>query len=91
MTDDGHDTNVTFAASWSRSFLTPLLNNTYFMNNTLVILSFDETETSNTSNKVFTVLLGGAVPTSLHGTTDSTFYNHYSSKTTSLSPPLFSH
>lgn len=78
MTDDGHDTNVTFAASWSRSFIAPLLNNSYFMNNTLVVLSFDETETYNTSNKVFTLLLGGAVPTSLYGTTDDTFYNHYS-------------
>lgn len=78
MTNDGHDTTITFAAKWSRDFLEPLLNNTYFMNNTLVILTFDEVETYNTSNKVFAVLLGGAVPTSLHGTTDSTFYNHYS-------------
>ena len=78
MTDDGHDTTITVAANWSRSFLEPLLNNSYFMNNTLVILTFDEVETYNTSNKVWAVLLGGAIPTSLHGTTDSTFYNHYS-------------
>ena len=78
MTNDGHDTTITFAANWSRSFLEPLLNNTYFMNNTLVILTFDEVETYNTSNKVWAVLLGGAIPKSLYGTTDSTFYNHYS-------------
>ena len=78
MLNDGHDTTITYAANWSRSFLDPLLNNTYFMNNTLVILTFDEVETYNTSNKVFAILLGGAVPTSLHGTTDGTFYNHYS-------------
>ena len=78
MTNDGHDTNVTFAAQWSRNFLTPLLNNSYFMNNTLVILTFDEDETYTDHNTIFTILLGGAVPTSLHGTNDSTFYNHYS-------------
>ena len=78
MTDDGHDTTITVAAQWSRDFIAPLLNNSYFMNNTLVILTFDEVETYNVSNKVYTLLLGGAIPTSLHGTTDSTFYNHYS-------------
>lgn len=78
MTNDGHDTTITFAANWSRSFLEPLLNNSYFMNNTLIILTFDEVETYNTSNRVWAVLLGGAIPESLHGTTDDTFYNHFS-------------
>lgn len=78
MTNDGHDTTITFAANWSRSFLEPLLNNSYFMNNTLVILTFDEVETYNTSNRVWALLLGGAIPASLQGTTDATFYNHYS-------------
>jgi acid phosphatase len=78
MTNDGHDTNVTFTANWSRSFLDPLLNNTYFMNNTLIVLTFDEDETYTVGNKVFTLLLGGVIPASLKGTTDSTFYNHYS-------------
>jgi acid phosphatase len=48
------------------------------MQNTLVVLTFDEDETYPEANRVFTVLLGGAIPTSLHGTTDNTFYNHYS-------------
>lgn len=78
MTNDGHDTTVTFAGAWARSFLTPLLNNTYFMNNTLVVLTFDEDETYTEGNKVFTILLGGAIPDSLKGTTDNTFYNHFS-------------
>jgi acid phosphatase len=78
MTNDGHDTNITFSGAWARGFLEPLLNNTYFMNNTLVVLSFDETATANITNKVFTVLLGGAIPSTLIGTTDNTFYNHYS-------------
>lgn len=78
MTNDGHDTSVTVAANWARNWLTPLLNNSYFMENTLVLLTFDENESYTTHNVVYSLLLGGAVPKELHGTTDSTFYNHYS-------------
>jgi len=42
MTNDAHDTNITFAAKWARGFLEPLLENEYFMEKTLVIVSFDE-------------------------------------------------
>lgn len=48
------------------------------MNNTLILLTFDETETYTTRNVVYPLLLGGAVPESLHGTTHNPFYNHYS-------------
>lgn len=82
MLNDGHDTNITFAASWARSFLEPLLKNDYAMKNTLVILSFDENEDYPTPNRVYTVLLGGAIDKSLQGTTDDTFYNHYSTIST---------
>jgi acid phosphatase len=81
MTDDGHDTTVTFAGNWARNFLEPLLNNSYFMNDTLIILTFDEDETYTDHNNVFAILLGGVIPTSLHNTTDNTFYNHYSTIT----------
>jgi hypothetical protein len=37
--NDGHDSSVTVAAQWARSFLTPLLSNSNFMKNTLVLLS----------------------------------------------------
>lgn len=78
MTNDGHDSTVKVAANWSRSFLTPLLQNEYFMNNTLIVLTFDENDTYSIKNKVFTILLGGAVPEGLKNTTDSTFYDQYS-------------
>jgi acid phosphatase len=78
MTDDGHDTNITFASKWERSWLAPLLNNPYFMKNTLILLTFDENESKTKPNKVYSILLGGAVPDSLKGTIDDTFYNHYS-------------
>jgi acid phosphatase len=76
MSIDGHDTTVTFAGNWARN-----LNNSYFMNDTLIILTFDEDETYTDHNNVFTILLGGVIPTSLHNTTDNTFYNHYSTIT----------
>jgi acid phosphatase len=82
MTNDGHDTNVTFASQWERSNIAPLLNNSYFMENTLILLTFDEIETYTKQNKIFTVLLGGAIPQSLWGTTDDTFYTHYSTIST---------
>ncbi len=53
MSNDAHDTNITFAASWARGFLEPLLSNDYFMNNTLVILTFDECEDYPAPNSEF--------------------------------------
>ncbi|KAK9320859.1 phosphoesterase family-domain-containing protein [Lipomyces orientalis] len=78
MTNDGHDTGITFAGNWSIDFLQPLLNNKYFMSDTLILLTFDENGTKAIGNRVFSILLGGAVPKNLHGTTDDTFYTHYS-------------
>ncbi|KAG5353086.1 hypothetical protein C0989_010468 [Termitomyces sp. Mn162] len=83
MTNDGHDTSITTAGSWSRNFLTPLLSNPNFNDNkTLILLTFDETGSSSIANKVFTIVLGGALPTNLVGTTDSNFYTHYSALST---------
>jgi acid phosphatase len=82
MTNNGHDTNLTFSGAWSRSFLEPLLANDYFCSRTLIQLTFDATEARNISNRVFSVLLGGAVPESLRGTKDDRFYNHYSELST---------
>lgn len=78
MTSDGHDTSVTVAGVWLRTFLAPLLKNKNFMDNTLVLITFDENETYTIQNKVFSILIGDAVPKKLVGTTDNSFYNHYS-------------
>ncbi|KAE8152148.1 acid phosphatase PHOa [Aspergillus avenaceus] len=78
MTNDAHDTNITFAAKWERSWVAPLLNNSYFMEDTLLLLTFDEDSTYRKSNRIFSILLGGAIPKHLKGTTDNTFYTHYS-------------
>ena len=61
----------------------PLLNDTRFNDNkTLILLTADENETANINNRVFNLLLGGALPQSLRGKTDSTYYTHYSSLST---------
>lgn len=88
---------MTVAGEWARGFLTPLLTNENFMQDTLVLLSefrsnyeglaltsaaFDETESYTSNNQVFSVLLGDAVLSSAHGTTDDTAYNHYSQMAT---------
>lgn len=78
MTSDGHDTSVTVAGKWTRDFLQPLLKNKYFMERTLILVTFDENHTFSKENRVFSILLGGAVPKHLHGTEDPNFYNHYS-------------
>ena len=83
MVDDAHDTNIDFTAQWLQFWLLPLLNDTRFNDDrTLILLTFDENETYTAPNQVFALLLGGAVPASMHGTTDSTFYTHYSAMST---------
>jgi acid phosphatase len=82
MTSDGHDTSVTVAGEWLYNFLAPLLDDKNFMQNTLVLITFDENETYTIQNRVFSVLLGDSVPKHLIGTTDSNFYDHYSELST---------
>lgn len=78
MTSDGHDTSVTVAGVWTRNFLEPLLTNEYFMKDTLILVTFDENHTFPEQNRVFSFLLGGAVPQHLVGTVDDAYYDHYS-------------
>lgn len=56
----------------------PLLNNSNFMNNTLVLITFDENHSYAQQNRVVGILLGDAVPSHLVGTKDTAYYNHYS-------------
>ncbi|KAH8700378.1 acid phosphatase PHOa [Talaromyces proteolyticus] len=82
MTNDAHDTNITFASVWERGFIEKLENSTDFWNESLILLTFDETEHYPIGNRIFSILLGGAVPKELVGTTDDTFYTHYSTLST---------
>jgi acid phosphatase len=78
MTNDAHDTNITFAGSWTWDFLFKLLEDKYFTKDTIIMLTFDENDTNEIGNNIFTFLLGDAVPKSLKGKDDRTFYTHYS-------------
>jgi Phosphoesterase family len=83
LVNDGHDTNVTFISAWLKFWLEPLLSDRRFNDErTLILLTFDENGTKSVNNRVWTTLLGGAVPDHLRGTTDSTFYTHYSALST---------
>jgi len=48
------------------------------MNNTLVLVTFDENHSYAQQNRVVAILLGDAIPTHLVGTKDTAYYNHYS-------------
>ncbi|KAG6835460.1 hypothetical protein H0H93_001248 [Arthromyces matolae] len=79
MRNDGHDTGITFAGNWTRSWLEPLLSNPHFNSEgTLIVLTFDETGTYPEQNRVVNILLGQALPKNLVGKTDANFYTHYS-------------
>ncbi|KAG9230602.1 hypothetical protein BJ875DRAFT_384774 [Amylocarpus encephaloides] len=75
LTSNGNDTpGRTFASNLTH--LEPLLVDKTFMQNTLVLIPFDENETYSIENKVFGILLGDAVPKHLVGTSNNSFYNH---------------
>ncbi|KAJ6104098.1 hypothetical protein N7523_010418 [Penicillium sp. IBT 18751x] len=78
MTNDCHDTDITVGGDFLVDFLPPLLENKYFTKDTLILVTFDEAGNYTEPNRVFSILLGGAVPEHLKGTTDDTFYTHYS-------------
>lgn len=79
MVNDAHDTDVKYTADWLEYWLVPLLENANFNGDkTLIQLTFDENESYAIQNRIFTVLLGNAVPQDLRGSNDSTFYTHYS-------------
>lgn len=81
--NDGHDTTIDFQSQWLEYFLYPLLADDRFNNNrTLVLLSYDENESYDQNNNVFTVALGKGIPHELVGTTDPTYYTHYSTLST---------
>ncbi|KAM6502980.1 Phosphoesterase family domain containing protein [Amanita muscaria] len=82
MTNDGHDTNGTFAGNWLDSFLQTTIANASFVQEALILITFDENETYTIRNQVWSCLIGGVIPQSLWNTTDNTFYTHYSALST---------
>ncbi|EKM52917.1 uncharacterized protein PHACADRAFT_176901 [Phanerochaete carnosa HHB-10118-sp] len=83
MVNDGHDTDVDFASEWLMYWLPTMLNDPNFNDDrTIIVLTFDENETSEINNNVYTLVLGGGLPANLRNTTDDFYYTHYSSIST---------
>ncbi|ORZ01357.1 phosphoesterase family-domain-containing protein [Syncephalastrum racemosum] len=77
MNNDGHDTDLTYASNWAKSFLEPRVNKPAFSDNTLFIVTWDENKTwIIKKNEVYTILFGPAVKRS--SKTDDSSYSHYS-------------
>ncbi|KAI8346381.1 phosphoesterase family-domain-containing protein [Choanephora cucurbitarum] len=78
MKNDGHDTNAAYAGKWLSNFVSSTLyKNPDFYKNTLILITFDETASYFSRNRVWSLLLGD-IPANLKGTTDNTFYSHHS-------------
>ncbi|KAJ7602380.1 phosphoesterase family-domain-containing protein [Roridomyces roridus] len=84
IVNDAHDTTIDFAAQWMQYWLVPLLSDSRVNGeNTLILLTFDENESTNEQNTVFTLhSVRNAVPSHLKGTKDDTLYTHYSTLST---------
>ncbi|KAI1196463.1 phosphoesterase family-domain-containing protein [Nemania serpens] len=78
MLNDGHNTTLDYATNYVREFLKPLLTDGAFAEKTLVQLTYDEAEDYSQPNRIVSLLLGNAVPEKLKGSTDNTFYTHFS-------------
>lgn len=78
MLNDGHNTTLDYATKWAHKFLLPLLAEGVFKEKTLIQLTYDETEDYSEPNRIVSLLLGSAVPDSLKGSVDDTFYTHFS-------------
>jgi hypothetical protein len=78
MKNDGHDTDMKTASAWLKSFLEPLLADKTFMSETLIVVTFDESEHDNSpkgENHIYTVFLGGMVVPRRHVPENHNHYN----------------
>ncbi|KAK2464621.1 hypothetical protein APHAL10511_003314 [Amanita phalloides] len=78
MVNDGHNSDSTVAGEWLLEFVDNVLNNAAFMEEALVLLTFDESLPSAPCNHIWSCLIGGAIPRHLRGSIDNTYYTHYS-------------
>lgn len=61
MKNDGHDTNVAYADKWFQNRFLPFLTNQKFMQDTIVISTFDESELWNPGNQIYATIVGPMV------------------------------
>src|SRR2546427_12869502 len=75
MDNHGQNTSLKRASQWLESILDPLLNDTEFMRDVLIVVTFDESATHHAveDGHIFTVMLGPM----LKPGEDKTRINHY--------------
>ena len=74
LDNDGHDTGAAYADQWLSSKFGPLLQNSSFSKDLLLVVTFDESESLG-PNHVFTVLYGDGIAP---GVVSNDSYTHYS-------------
>ncbi|KAI8066774.1 phosphoesterase family-domain-containing protein [Gongronella butleri] len=79
LNHDAHDKSIKYAGRWFSKFLAKRINKPAFNKNTLFIVTFDEDDGGNdSSNHVYTALLGPGLNKKFAKATDAKKYNHYS-------------
>ncbi len=71
---NGHDTGIAAADQWMQKTFATLVNDQAFMEKTLFVVTFDEASHDDESNKIYTLLYGGAVAP---GSTHDSCLTHY--------------
>ncbi|GAQ80549.1 acid phosphatase [Klebsormidium nitens] len=75
--NDAHNSNTSFAAGYLKGFLEPKLADLNFYDaRTLVVITFDENDFVEPTNRVYTVLLGKFLNADGQASNDSSCYNH---------------
>jgi len=59
--NDGHDLGVGFADRWYARKFSKYVSDTAFMQNTILVSTFDESKTSSPKNQIYTTIVGGNV------------------------------
>ena len=74
LKNDGHNTGVAYADQWLSQKIAPLMKDPNFMDQMLLIITFDESG-SKSSNQIYTAVFGDSV---ISGTSSNQPYTHYS-------------
>ncbi|MGK5082018.1 alkaline phosphatase family protein [Bdellovibrionota bacterium FG-1] len=75
LNNDGHDTGPAFADAWFAKAFGPKFQDPAFMQDLLVVVTFDEDDNTSKSNQIYTLFLG---PNVVPGSVVQTPTNHYS-------------
>ena len=78
LCDDAHDCSLNAADSWLQSNIDPLIKNSQFQKDGLLIIVFDESDSTDIANGGGHVAAVLVSPFSKHGFQSTTFYQHQS-------------